>query len=80
MTPFSSLSAEHPDVVVIHPGGFLQPKKNGRTLLIVQAGPRTARIPVVVEGFDKLAGLVADTCGWKLDAADNPKTQAARLN
>lgn len=34
----------------------------------------------VVEGFDKLAGLVADTCGWKLDAADNPKTQAARLN
>jgi hypothetical protein len=33
----------------------------------------------VVEGFDKIAGLVANTCGWKLDAIGQ-KAQAANLN
>jgi hypothetical protein len=33
----------------------------------------------VVEGFDKLAGLVANTCGWKFDST-SPKAQAVNLN
>ncbi|MBI1916966.1 MAG: DUF1553 domain-containing protein [Planctomycetes bacterium] len=51
LTPFCALSAEVPDVVTIGPGGFLQPRKDGRTVLVVQAGPRTARVPVVVTDF-----------------------------
>ena len=47
------LTAEAAGVITIRPGAFLQPQKDGRTTLIVQAGPRTARIPVVVTDVDK---------------------------
>lgn len=53
LTPFCALSTEAADVVTIASGGFLQPKKDGRTTLIVQAGPCTARIPLVVENMGK---------------------------
>jgi hypothetical protein len=53
LTSFCAISAEAPDVVTISPGGFLQPRKDGRTALLVQAGPRTARVPVVITDFGK---------------------------
>src|SRR5439155_12586910 len=53
LTHFCVLKVEVPDVVTIRRGGLLQPQKNGRTMLVVQAGSRTARIPVVVTDFDK---------------------------
>src|SRR5262249_37333731 len=33
------------------PGGFIQPQKDGNTVLVVQAGPQTVPVPVVVEKF-----------------------------
>lgn len=33
-----------------------------------------------VQGFDKLAGLVASTCGWRLHDSGTPAPRSARLN
>jgi hypothetical protein len=49
LTHFCILSAEGAHVVSIRPGGFLRAHKGGRTMLVVQAGPCTVRVPVVVE-------------------------------
>ncbi len=40
-------------MVTVRPGGFLQPHKDGRTTLVVQAGPRTVHVPVVVTDCGK---------------------------
>jgi hypothetical protein len=53
LTPFCTLSADVPGVVAVSPGGFLQARKDGRTTLVVQAGPCSARVPVVVGDYDK---------------------------
>ena len=53
LTPFCTLKAEADDVVAIHPGGCLQARKDGRAMLVVQAGPRTLRVPIVVEDTGK---------------------------
>src|SRR5205814_427992 len=53
LTPFAVVSAESPDVVIVRPGGFLQPHKDGRTTLLVRAGPGTVRVPVVVADCGK---------------------------
>src|SRR5262249_47426091 len=53
LTPFCAMSAETAGVIHIGPGGLVQPRKDGRTSLIVQAGPRTVRIPVTVADCDK---------------------------
>ena len=34
-------------------GGFVPPKKNGVTALLVKAGGQTARVPVTVKDLDK---------------------------
>src|SRR5262245_49257408 len=47
LTSYCDLRADAADVVHIHAGGFLQPRKNGRTELVAQAGKHTTRIPVV---------------------------------
>jgi hypothetical protein len=54
LTSLCDMSAETAGVVTVGAGGFVQPLKNGRTLLAVKAGPTTVRVPVVVEEFDKL--------------------------
>jgi hypothetical protein len=54
LTPFCILRADADDVVKIGRGGFLQPHKDGCTTLVVEAGQRTARVPVIVEDMDKL--------------------------
>jgi hypothetical protein len=57
LTPFSIVSAEAREVVRIRQGGFLQAERNGRTTLIVQAGARGARVPVVVTDCDKVQSV-----------------------
>jgi hypothetical protein len=52
LTPFSAYSAEG-DALTIRPGGFVQAHKNGRATLMVQAGPRTVKVPVVVADCEK---------------------------
>jgi hypothetical protein len=42
------------------------------------AKPVTAEFSV--QGFDRLAGLVGNTCGWKLDDSRSQPVRAARLN
>jgi hypothetical protein len=51
LTPFCTLNAEVAGIVTIGPGGFVQPEKDGQTMLVVQAGPCTTRVPVVVTDF-----------------------------
>jgi hypothetical protein len=53
LTPFAVVSAETLGVVTVRPGGFLQSHKDGRTTLVVQAGTRTVRVPVVVTDCGK---------------------------
>lgn len=35
-------------------------------------------VEFIVQGFDKLAGLVASTCGWRLDDSGTPRTRPVR--
>jgi hypothetical protein len=35
-------------------------------------------VEFAVDGFDRLAGMVASTCGWRLDG--KPRTRSARLD
>jgi hypothetical protein len=53
LTHFCRLDTETAGVVRIGKGGLLQPLKNGRTLLVVQAGSCAASVPLVVEDFDQ---------------------------
>lgn len=53
LTPFCALHAEDADVAAIGPGGFLEPRKDGNTTLVAQAGSCTARVPVVVTSVDQ---------------------------
>jgi hypothetical protein len=48
LTPFCSVRAEAPDVVSIARGGFLEARRDGRTTLLIQAGPASVRVGVVV--------------------------------
>ncbi|MCS6850081.1 MAG: DUF1549 and DUF1553 domain-containing protein, partial [Gemmataceae bacterium] len=52
LTAFSDLVVAD-DVVCVQPGGFLTPRRNGRTELIVMAGTRTSRVPVTVVDADR---------------------------
>jgi hypothetical protein len=51
LTPFCTLVAEDPAVAAMGSGGFIEPRKDGRTLLRVQAGPRSVRVPMEVTKF-----------------------------
>ena len=52
LTPFCAIAAEAADVAALG-DGFVTPKKNGTTTLVVKAGGQTAKVPVVVKDFDK---------------------------
>jgi hypothetical protein len=54
LTPFCELNAEAADVAALK-DGLVVPKKNGTTSLIVKAGGKTVKVPVVVKDFDKPA-------------------------
>jgi len=51
LTPFCDIQAAAD--LVSNSGGFLQPKANGATKLIIKAGAQTAEVPVVVKDVDK---------------------------
>lgn len=53
LTCVCNISAETRDIVKISPAGFLSSLAAGETALVVQAGEKTARVPVVVTDFDK---------------------------
>jgi hypothetical protein len=53
LTPFCQPSFENPDLAREESGGFLVPKKNGTTGLVVKAGGQKARVPVTVQDLDK---------------------------
>jgi len=53
LTAFCELAAEATDVVTVGAGGFLLPKKDGATTLVVKAGGQTARVPLVVKDFTR---------------------------
>jgi hypothetical protein len=51
LTPFAALKVEQPDVAALS-DGFLRGKKNGGTSLVVEAGGKTAKVPVTVQKFE----------------------------
>jgi len=53
LTAFCAMSSESTDVAVVEEGGFITPKKNGQTAIRIQAGGKTARVPVIVTGLDQ---------------------------
>ncbi|HJT78666.1 MAG TPA: DUF1549 domain-containing protein, partial [Gemmataceae bacterium] len=53
LTGVCDLAVEGGDAAAVEPGGFLRPHKSGKATLVVQAGGRTARVPVAVVDFEK---------------------------
>lgn len=53
LTHFCELRVEASDLVKISRGGLLRPQKAGETALVLQAGERTARVPLVVTDLDQ---------------------------
>jgi hypothetical protein len=53
LTPLCDLDFDAADVVQAESGGFLLPKRNGATALVVKAGGQAARIPVMVKELDR---------------------------
>jgi hypothetical protein len=51
LTPFAALKVEQADVAALN-DGFLRGKKNGGTSLVVEAGGKTAKVPVTVQKFE----------------------------
>ncbi len=54
LTSFCQMQVERPDVIKLGRGGLLQSHANGETALVIQAGERTTRVPVIVTDFDKM--------------------------
>jgi hypothetical protein len=52
LTPIANYTAAKPAIVEVSPGGLVQPRGNGKSVLLVQAGGQTVRLPVQVEQFD----------------------------
>jgi hypothetical protein len=53
LTAFCEMTPEQADVASVGELGFLTPRKNGTTALVVKAGGQTARVPLTVKDFDK---------------------------
>lgn len=53
LTNLCDLRVESPDLVKVSRGGLLRAQTAGETALVIQAGERTARIPIVVTDIDK---------------------------
>ncbi|HLW67939.1 MAG TPA: DUF1553 domain-containing protein [Gemmataceae bacterium] len=52
LTPFATIRAENANLAGVQ-DGFLQPKQNGSTVLLIEVGGQLARVPVSVVNFDK---------------------------
>ena len=53
LTPFCDLSLEAANTAQAESGGYIVPRRDGATTLLVHAGGRTARIPVMVKDLDR---------------------------
>ena len=53
VTTASEMAGETADLVAVDEGGFVVPKKNGQTSLVVKVGSQTVRVPVTVTDLDK---------------------------
>jgi hypothetical protein len=53
LTGVIELSSEAADIAAVDETGYVTPKKNGQTALLVKAGDKTARVPVIVTDLDK---------------------------
>src|SRR5262249_26353521 len=53
LTAFCEMTPEQADVASVGELGFLTPRKNGTTALVVKAGGQTVRVPLTVKDFDK---------------------------
>jgi hypothetical protein len=53
VTIASEMAGETADLIAVDEGGFVAPKKNGQTSLIVKVGSQTVRVPVTVTALDK---------------------------
>ncbi|MGE3808727.1 MAG: DUF1549 domain-containing protein, partial [Gemmataceae bacterium] len=53
LTHACALDLETPGIVSWLPGGFFQPLKDGNTTLVVTAGTKSIKVPVVVKDFGK---------------------------
>jgi hypothetical protein len=53
LTIFADVTVEDPAIAEVAADGFLVPKANGATNLIVKAGGRTTKVPLTVKDFDK---------------------------
>lgn len=55
LTPFCTFSAESADIFDVTSSGFLQPKKDGTTNLVITVGPQATKAAVVVKDLEKPA-------------------------
>jgi hypothetical protein len=53
LSALCEMSSENPAIAVVDDTGFVTPKKNGTTAIVVKAGGKHVRVPVVVEHLDK---------------------------
>jgi hypothetical protein len=53
LTPFCEFAAEAPALLAVEEGGYLVPRGNGTTNLLVKAGAQAVRVPVTVKDCDK---------------------------
>jgi hypothetical protein len=53
LTAFAEFASENPAIAEVAPEGFLVPKGNGTTNLIVKAGTKMLKVPLTVKDFEK---------------------------
>lgn len=53
LTPFCGIQLDTSGAISVQQGGYLQAAKNGTTTLTIQAGPLSARLPIVVTDCEK---------------------------
>jgi hypothetical protein len=53
LTGLCELTSETPAIVAVDETGFVTPKKNGGTAIVVKAGGKSVRVPVTVADLDK---------------------------
>src|SRR5262249_24422447 len=53
LTAFCELSCDSADLAGIEAVGYLAPKKNGASALVVKAGAKTVKVPLTVKDLDR---------------------------
>jgi hypothetical protein len=53
LTTVCEMSAEAPAIAVVDETGFVTPRQNGATAIVVKAGGKSVRVPVTVKDLDK---------------------------